>query len=156
MHEYKLTIATVDLVLRDDDLAGVRVIGARNGVLEQADGPNDLALLDDTHLSTLNLLASAEVAGITNDLLGLDGLTSAADPNELAIRVSDNLVNGLVEHVSSTIDGRKTSERLGQFAETVERVDVGGFAISGHGRGVEDDAVVGGTRGLRDVTRDGN
>jgi hypothetical protein len=143
------------LVLRDDNLARVRVLGARNRVLEQADRSNDLAFLNDAHLATFEFLARAKVARVTNDLLGLDRLVAAANANELSISISDNLMNGLVEHVSPTIDGRETGERLGKFTKAVERVNVRGFAISRHGGGVKDDAIVGWARRLGDVAGGG-
>ena len=150
-HTRKHTVTAVDLVLGDDDLARVRVFGSRDGVLEETDCSNDLAFLDGPHLATLKLLTSTEVAGVANNLLGLDGLVPAANADELAISISHDLMNGLVEHVGSTVDGGETGERLGQFTKTIERVDVRRFAVTSHGRGVEDDTAVGLPGRLGDV-----
>ena len=147
-----LTVLPANLVLRDDNLSGVRVIGARDRVLADADGADDLAFLEHTLLA-LERLARAEVARVADDLLRLDGLRAAAHADELAIRASHDLVDGLVKHVGTTVDGAQTSERLGQLAKAVEGVDVGRLAVASHGRCVEDDAVVGWARRLGDVAR---
>ena len=152
MNGQGLTIATVDLILRDDNLARVGVLRARNRVLEQANRSNDLPFLDDAHLTTFEFLASTKVARVTNDLLGLHRLVAATNADELSISISDDLMNGLVEHVSPTIDGRETGKRLGKFTKAIERVDVRRFAISRHGGGVKDDAIVGWAGRLGDVT----
>ena len=99
-----LTVLPANLVLGDDDLAAVRIVRARDRVLENANGANNLALLNYTELA-LGLLAGAEVARVTDDLLGLDGLVAAADTNELAIGIGDDLVDGLVQHICTTVDG---------------------------------------------------
>ena len=119
----ELTIFPADLILRDDDLSTVGIIGTRDRVLEDTDSADDLALLDDTLLA-LCRLAGAEVARVADNLLGLDSLITAADTDEIAVLVGDDLINSLVEHVGATIDGAETGERLGKLAKTIERVDV--------------------------------
>ena len=99
-----LTIPPSNLVLRDNDLGTVRVLGARDLVLEDTDGADDLAGLNDANLA-LVLLASTKVAGVADDLLGLDGFVAAADSDELALAVGDDLVDGLVQHICTTVDG---------------------------------------------------
>lgn len=130
------------MVLGDDDLSAVRVVGTRDGVLQDADRAYDLTLLDDPHLTALRRLARAEVAGVADDLLRLDGLVAAAHADELAVRVRDDLVDRLVQHVGAAVDGAETGEGLGQLAETVERVDVRRLAVAGHGRCVQNDTLV--------------
>ena len=142
------TVSPVYLVLRDDDLGTIGVLGARDRVLEEADCADDLALLDDTNLATLTSLTGTKVAWVADDLLGLHGLSAATDTNKLAIRVGDDLVDRLVKHVGTAVDGTQTRKRLRQLAETVQGVDVWRLAIPGHGRRVEDDALVCWTRGL--------
>lgn len=146
-----LTIASVDLVLGNDDLTAVAVVCARNRVLEEADSPDDLALLNDSHLPITGVLASTKVAWVADDLLCLDGLSTACHADKFAIRVCDNLVDLLVKHVCTAVDGTETRERLGKLSETVEGVDVGRFAVAGHRRRVKDDSVVRGARRLRNV-----
>jgi len=89
---------------------------------------------------TCNLNLAREVRRISEDLLrlGLEfhGLLSTAvlhrslDANSL-VTIIDNFVDVGVEHVCSSIDGGQTSESLRQLAETVEWVDVRGFAVAG-------------------------
>lgn len=90
----------------------------------------------------------------TYHLLGLDGLITTSHADKLAIRIGDDLVDLLVEHVGSTVDGAQTSKGLGQLAETVQRVDVRGLAVSGHRLSVQDDTVDGISGGLGDVARE--
>ena len=99
------TVSPANLVLWNDDLRAVRIVRTRDRVLEEANGTDDLALLDYANLASLGRLACAEVARVTDDLLGLDGLVAAADTNELAIAIGDDLVDGLVQHICTTVDG---------------------------------------------------
>lgn len=79
---------------------------------------------------------------VTHHLLGFDGLIAAAHADKLASRrVSDDLVDLLVEHVGAAVDGAQTSKGLREFTETVEWVDVGGFAVASHRSSVENDTV---------------
>lgn len=122
-------------------------------MLENADRAHDLAFLDNTDLA-FGLLAGAEVARVTNDLLRLDSLVTAANTDELAVRIRNNLVNGLVEHVSTAVDGTQAGERLWELAETVEGVDVRRLAVPGHRRRVQDDTLICGASGLRLVSEE--
>lgn len=130
-----------DLGLGNDELCRVGIAGAGQGVLQHADGLQDMA-------DNLDLLG--EVAGVTKDELGLGlelhlGLNAAhggLDTNGLAALVQ-NLVDGGVEHVGTSVDGRQTGEALGQLAETVERVDVGGLSVASHRVSVEADTLKG-------------
>lgn len=123
--EEQLTIPSVDLILWNNDLSAVGVIGTRNGVLQDADGADDLALLQNADLATISRsLASTEIAGIANNLFGFNGLLARLHAHKLAIGVRDDLVNRLVKHVGTTVDGRETREGLWKLAETVKRVDV--------------------------------
>ena len=109
-------------------------------MLEDADGADHLASLANFILARDT---GAEVAGITNDHVGLDRLFTAAHTHKLAcLRIDNDLVDGFVEHVGTAVDGRKTSKGLRKLSKTVERVDVGRLAVTRHGRGVEYDAVV--------------
>jgi hypothetical protein len=146
-----LTVLPADLVLGDDDLRRIRVVGTRYGVLEDTDRPDHLAGFYHPHLSSslLELLARSKVAGITNDLLRAHRLSRRGDAGELAgLGVDVDRLDLLVEHVGASVDGREAGERLGQLAETVERVDVGRLAVPRHGLGVEDDSVDRGPGGL--------
>ena len=129
------TVLTANLVLRDDDLSTIGIFGTGNGVLEDTDSTDDLAFLSDANLA-FRLLASAEVAGVTDDLLGLYGLITTPHANELAISIGDDLVDSLVEHVCSSVDSTQTSERLRELSKAVQGVDVRRLAVTRHRGGV--------------------
>ena len=69
-----LTVSPVNLVLGDNDLSRVDVLGSRNRVLEDANSSDNLAFLDHANLTTFSRLAGTEVAGVADDMLSLDGL----------------------------------------------------------------------------------
>lgn len=132
---------TADLRLRDDQLEGVGVIGVGNGVVQNADGLQQVA-------SDADLVG--EVGGVREDLLclGLELharavvtllLHGGLDANDLAVLVQE-LVHVGVEHVGATVDGGKAGEALGKLSQAVKRVDVGRLSVSGHGVDVESDA----------------
>ena len=102
---------------------------------------HDLARLLNTSLA-LACLSSTEVARVTDNLLRLDSLVTAANTDELAIGIGDDLIDGLVEHVGTAVDGAETGEGLWELAETVQGVDVRRLAVASHGRCVEDNAIV--------------
>lgn len=124
----KLTVLAANLGLGDDQLARVAVIGVGKRVLEDADGAQDVAR---------NLDLVLEVARVAKDHLGTGlelhlGLNTAhgsLDADGLASFVN-NLVNVGVKHIGTAVDGAETSEALGKFAETVERVDVRRLSVS--------------------------
>lgn len=101
------TILSVDLILRNNDLCAVAIIGVRDGVLEETDCSDNFAILNNSQLPAF-CISSTEVAGITDDLLGLDSLFTTPDADEFAISIGDNFIDLLVEHVGATVDGRKT------------------------------------------------
>ena len=144
------TVLAANLVLGNDDLARVGVVGAGNGVLEDADGPEHVA--DDLDLV-------GEVRGVAEDHLGarleahlLDARHGGLDTNDL-IALVQHLVDVGVEHVGAAVDGRQAREALRQLAEAVERVDVRRLAVPGHRVAVEADALdgLGGLSGDADV-----
>lgn len=62
----RLTMLPVDLVLRDDDLAGVGIAGVLDGVAHDADDPDHLThLVDSVH----------DITGVANQLLAASNLT---------------------------------------------------------------------------------
>lgn len=123
-------VATVDLVLGDDDLDRVDVLGVGDGVVEDADDADDLS-------GRLDLVG--KVRGVTDDEAGLGNLLTRAHSSKHAVLV-DDLVDGLVEHVSSSVDGTQTGKGLGELTESVEWVDVGRLGIAGQRLKVETDA----------------
>ncbi len=99
-----------DLILGYDDLDTVGILCARNGVLENANGADDLPVLYDAELSAIT--ARDKVARITNDLFGLDSFGSAADTNEFTVIIGNDLMNRFVEHVGTTVNSGETRECL--------------------------------------------
>jgi hypothetical protein len=148
------TIPSVDLVLRNDDLHAVSVVGTRNGMLEETYSSDDSALLDDADLATLRGRRSAKVARIANDLLSLDGLSATSHPYKLAIRICDDLIDGFVEHVRAAVDGAQASKGLRKLAEAVERIDVRRLAVASHRGSVEDDAFISRPCGFSNIAED--
>lgn len=65
--DHKLTVLPVDLILRDDDLAGVDVIGVGNGMTQDADHSNHLTNFGDT---------ISGIAGVTDELFASGNLFS--------------------------------------------------------------------------------
>jgi hypothetical protein len=152
------TVTSLDLVLRNDDLHGIALLRAWNRSLQQADAPDDLPFFNNPDLPlfpTSNLRSpTSKVIRASNHQSRLGDLLPTLNADELAgVGVGDDVVNGLVEHVGPAVDGGETGEGLGELAEAVEGVDVGGFAVASHGRGVEDDSVVGWAGGLGLVAR---
>jgi hypothetical protein len=99
-----------NLILGYDDLDTVGILCARNRVLENANGADDLPVLYDAELSAVT--GRAKVARITNDLFGLDSFGSAADANEFTVTIGYDLINRFVEHVGTTVNSGETSECL--------------------------------------------
>jgi len=150
-------VLAADLGLGEDELQRVRVGGAVDGVVEDADALEQVA--GDAGLA-------GEVGGVAEDHLGLGlelhgGVVGAGaallhggfDARDTAVGARGDFVDRGVEHVGAAVDGRQAGKALGQFAEAVEGVDVGGLAVAGHGVGVEADALDGlfGLAGVVDV-----
>jgi len=91
-------ILALDLVLGNDQLDRVAVIGVGDRTLEQADRANDAVGLVDL---------CGSIGGVANDLRALGNLIARTDTDNLAVLV-DDLVHLLVEHVGTTIDSRET------------------------------------------------
>lgn len=126
----------------DDDLGGLGAVGSINGVLEDTDGTDELSDRADS-------LGSEEVGGVGNDLLGLDdGVllgdgVGEADSGNLSGIVVEDLLEGSVQGVGTSVDGGQEGETLGKLSKTVEREDVGGVSETGHGLDVENDTLDG-------------
>mmetsp|Transcript_14426 Transcript_14426/g.56731 ORF Transcript_14426/g.56731 Transcript_14426/m.56731 type:complete len:418 (-) Transcript_14426:163-1416(-) len=109
-----------DLLLGDDDLRRLAVLGVGHGVVEDAHDAHDAA-------SVAHLVR--EVRGVTNDELGLGDLALRLHADGLAVLHND-LVDGLVQHVGASVDGAQPSECLGELSEAVERVEVGRLQVA--------------------------
>ncbi|KAF1756417.1 hypothetical protein GCK72_012870 [Caenorhabditis remanei] len=111
---------TSDLLLWDDNLTRLSIVGVWNRVIQQADGTNDLSGLLDTILG---------VRWITIDLLSTNNLISTLHSNRLSI-LNDNLVDWLVKHISSSVDCGETSESLWKFSQSVEWIQVWRLSVT--------------------------
>ena len=141
-----------DLVLRDNELYRIAVVRVGNGMLENTNRSNHLSLHEDLILSRPSSTSLDKVTRISNDLLRLDRLSTTRHSDEFTLVVVNDFVDRFGEHVRSSVDGGESCESLREFSETVERVDVGRFAISGHRRSVEDDSFVSFSRRSNDVS----
>lgn len=106
------TIASVNLILWNDYLRAITVIGAGNRVLEDTYSPDDLVLFYNSYFTPFSSVTRAEVTGVTNDLLGLDSLATTSYTDEFAVRIGNDLIDPLIEHVSAAINGTETSKGL--------------------------------------------
>lgn len=135
------TVLPADLGLRNDQLGGVGVVGSNQGVLEHADSTQHVA-------RDLDLVG--EVGWVAEDHLGLGlelhlGLNTGhggLDARGDAVLVQ-HLIDAGVQHVGTAVDGGQTGEALGQLAESVERVDVWGFAVPSNRVAVQADTLNG-------------
>lgn len=130
------------LGLRDDELEGIAVVGIGDRVVENAYGSDDMAC--DANFAR-------EVRRVGKDLLGLGLelhsisrnttlLQSSLDAGNLSILIQE-LIDGCVQHVSTAVDSRQSSEALGELSKTIERVDVGGLSVASHRVNVKADTV---------------
>ena len=131
-----------NLGLRNDELQRITAIGLVNGVLQDADRLEQVSGNADL---------AREVGGVGNNFLCLGFkfhnlgvlitvLHGGLDTGDLAVLVQ-HLIDVGVQHVGTAVDGGKTSKALGKLTQTVERVDVWGLSVAGHGVDVETDAV---------------
>lgn len=88
-------------------------------MVEETNRANDFPLLEDPDLPILSFLACTEVGRIADDLLSLDSFFSRTDTNKLAVLIGDNLVDGLFEHIGTTVDGRETGKGLREFSKPI-------------------------------------
>jgi len=72
----------------------------------------------------------SRIRRVTVDLFTTSHLLTRAHAANLAVLVEDNLVHDLVQHVRAAVDGRQAREALGQFAQAVQWVQVGRFAVA--------------------------
>jgi len=103
-----LTVSPVDLILRNDDLTAIRIIGSWNRVLKETDGPDNFAFLDNANFTAI--LARTKVAWIADNLLSFHSFSATGDTNEFAFAIGDNFVDSFVQHICTPIDSAKTSE----------------------------------------------
>ena len=114
---------SLGLLLGDDDLARSAVVGVGDGRCEDTDGTDNLSGL-------LDLVG--EVGRVSNNKLAFgDFSVLALHSSNFSLLIGDYSLEGLVEHVRSSVDGRETSEPLWELSKAIEGVDVGGLSISG-------------------------
>jgi len=91
-------VSSTDLVLWDNELHGIRVIRVGNRMFQNTNGTNDFA-------NSMNL--AGEIRGIANDDRCLGYFISGTNANGNSIFI-DDLVNLLIQHVSSPKDSRES------------------------------------------------
>jgi len=132
-----------NLRLGNDQLQRVAAVRLVDGVFQDTDSLDQVSA--DPNLA-------GEVGRIGDNLLGLGlelhglGLVitvlhGSLDAGDLAAVIVEHLVDVGVQHVGATVDGRQTSETLGELTQAVERIDIGRLAVSGHGVDIKADAV---------------
>lgn len=104
-------------------------------MFQDANCPNDLASFYHSNFAIVCAIPT-EVTGITNHLFGLDGFSTTGHTDKLAVGICDNGFNGFVQHVGTSVDGTQSGERLREFSKAIERINVRGFSIASHRRGV--------------------
>lgn len=146
-----LTILASNLRLRNDQLAGITVVGASQRMLQNTDSSQDMAgnpgLVGEVRWVTQNHLG----LGLKVHLLGTI-LHGGLDTRDL-VAIVLQLVHGGVQHISASVDGGQTSKALGKFTKTVQGVDVRGLSVSSNRVTVQSDALdsLGGLAGGGDV-----
>ena len=136
-------VLTADLRAGDDDLGRLLIIGVGDGVVEEADAPNDLTGGSDGILG--------EVRGITDDHLGLGHFIARLDAVRNAVGILEDFIDVAVQHEGSTVDSAETGEALRQTAKTVQGVDVGAGTVASQGVAVALQLLDGGGSGLIEV-----
>merc|ERR1719234_258307 len=96
------------------------ILGVWDGVVHKTDTPHHLPRL-------LHLVAN--IGRITVDLLTFGCLSTTFDTNHLSSLV-DDLINGFVQHVGSSVDSRQACKALWQLAQPIEGVKVWRLSIS--------------------------
>lgn len=101
--------------MRQNDLATGGIVGLGDWVVHDADSSDDLASLSD-------LIQG--VAGVANDQWSLSFFLTTLDTTNFS-SVEKDLINFGIQHVSSTVDGAQSTERLWETSETVNWVQEG-------------------------------
>jgi hypothetical protein len=94
-----LTMSASDLILRDDELHGIRIIRVWDGVLKQANCTNNLAYFPDF---------SREVGWVADDDFGLCDLFAWTDTGSDAILI-DDFIDWFIQHVRPAKDRWKST-----------------------------------------------
>ena len=95
------TIFAVDLVHGNNEQEGVGIGGVGNRVLEEADGTDNLGDL-------LDLVG--DVGGVADDDLSLGNLALGFHSHNHTV-LNNDLINRLVQHVGTSIDGAQPVEK---------------------------------------------
>mmetsp|Transcript_45852 Transcript_45852/g.121184 ORF Transcript_45852/g.121184 Transcript_45852/m.121184 type:complete len:278 (-) Transcript_45852:212-1045(-) len=110
-------VLATDLGSRNDDLRRFGIVRVGDGMIEQTNATDD----DPRRL----YLFRRKVGGIANDHIGLGHLITCLDTVSLSAFVEQDLVNVLIQHEGSAVNGADSRKTFGQSAEAVDGIDVG-------------------------------
>lgn len=125
------TVLAAELALGQDDLDRWQVLGSGDGVVEDADDPDDLLNELDPVLES----ALLGIGGIADQSIALGNPLRSLDSNNLAI-FEEHLIDVGVQHECTTVDCADPGESLGDAAQSEDGVDEG-TGVFAHGVHVE-------------------
>mmetsp|Transcript_141 Transcript_141/g.207 ORF Transcript_141/g.207 Transcript_141/m.207 type:complete len:238 (-) Transcript_141:399-1112(-) len=132
-------IDTVDLRSWNDNLDRFGIVGIGNGMIQEANA---------SHNSTRGTnLILFEIRWITNDHGSLCHLVSSLDTTSLAVITKDNLINVLIEHKGTSMNGTNTRETFWKSSQAINGVNVRRSSISTQGIHVDLQFFDSGSRG---------
>jgi len=117
---------SIHLSLRNDHLERGDILGVGDGVIQDTDASDDLA----SGLDLLLVTSLQHVRRMANDSFALSGIGAASDTANLATLVINDLLNVLIQHESTTMDGAHSGETFGDTTQTVDGVQEGRVTIS--------------------------
>mmetsp|Transcript_17757 Transcript_17757/g.41135 ORF Transcript_17757/g.41135 Transcript_17757/m.41135 type:complete len:365 (+) Transcript_17757:145-1239(+) len=128
----------------DDNLHRLGIGRVGNGMVENANASNK-------HARGLDLF-SREIRRISNDHACLGHLLACLDTSCLALIIINNLINILIQHIGTSVNGTDTRESLGKTSQSVDRINVGARSVSSKRVAVRSEVLDGGSSRLVHVT----
>ena len=122
-----ITRFSIDLVLWNNNLSWQSILGVGNSMVKNAYSSDHLSDLLDT---------ICHIWWIADNKLTFGCLLARFDANNFAA-LHHNLIDWLVQHVHTTVDGGQAREPLRELAETIQWIQVRGNTVSHQGLGVE-------------------
>ena len=129
--KFVLTSFPTQLLRGQNDLYTWRVLSVRNGVVEQANGSNNLA----SRLQLVTVLW--QVAGIANHQGSCGGVVSAFDACNFALVIVGDFIYFGIEHIGAAMNGAEPGKRLREATKSVNGVQEWTITVSANGFHVE-------------------